>query len=620
MFPFHGPSISEVLTVRRTNSVLFRSLNLLKKRDRARLGLVTIAQILSGILDLAGVAMIGALCALAIQGIESRGPGTQTSKVLNILHIEHFNFHTQIIVIGIASITLLSIKTVFSILSTRKIFRFLSIKGAEISGDMISRILSKDLLFIKRRSTQEILFIISDGVRSLTSGILATLVTMASDISMLVILSIGLYIIDPIIAISTTCIFLAIAIILYKLLHARAQQIGVEVETLIVRSNQKIVEVLATYRESVVHGRRQFYAQQITSIRREYGEISAELMFQPYIGKYVIESISIFGAFALAGFEFATKNAVHAISILSIFIAASTRIAPAILRVQQGFLIVKTSTGTARSTLTMVEEIKDVILRDENVEDDFSKHDAFISEVLLSDIFFAYPNTNHFALNKISLDIRPGTSVAIVGPSGAGKTTLADLILGVLVPQSGILEISGLPPAMAVKQWPGSISYVPQDVEIVSGTIRENVGLGYEAEIATDGAVWKVLEIAQLKDLVEKMEFGLDTQVGERGSKISGGQRQRLGIARALFTSPKLLVLDEATSALDGQTVLEISKALSRLSEDVTVIIVAHRLSTVRDVDQVIYVDQGRIIAKGTFDEVRSLVPDFDIQAKLIGS
>jgi len=600
-------------------SILLQALNLLQRLDKLKLGLICLAQILSGLLDLAGVVIIGAVCALSIQGIESHQPGTQTSKVLNLLHIQNYDFHLQIIIMGSLSISLLLLKTLFAIVFTRKTFKFLSIKGAEISGDLISKILSKDLLYIKKRTSQEILFIISDGIRNLTSGILATSVTMVADISMLLILSAGLYVIDPIIALSTTILFILIAFILYRLLHLRAEQIGIQVEKLIVQSNQKIIEVLSTYRESVVHGRRQFYARQIASLRRQYGEISAELMFQPYIGKYVIELFAIFAAFGLSGFEFATKNAVHAISILSIFLAASTRIAPAILRVQQGSLMIKTSSGTGRSTLNLVRELTNSRLIEPIPDRNFGSHEGFSPTILLKNLFFSYPSKEAFSVGPISMEGRAGESIAIVGPSGAGKTTLVDLILGVLVAQEGVLEISGCSPFEAIQKWPGSISYVPQDVEIVSGTIRENVGLGYEFETATDERVWRALEIAQLKATVQKMDGQLDAEVGERGSKLSGGQRQRLGVARAMFTSPKLLVLDEATSALDGQTELDMSSAIEELAGKVTVLVVAHRLSTVRNVEKVIYMDGGKIMAVGSFAEVRRIVPQFDKQAKLMG-
>ena len=179
--------------------------------------------------------------------------------------------------------------------------------------------------------------------------------------------------------------------------------------------------------------------------------------------------------------------------------------------------------------------------------------------------------------------------------------------------------ISGLPPLLAFAKWPGAVAYVPQDVLIAVGTIRENVALGYPPEAATDELVMNALKVAHLDKFVAGLPESLDTQVGERGTKISGGQRQRLGIARAMFTRPSLLVLDEATSSLDAETEASISEAINELRGSTTVIMIAHRLSAIRNVDIIVYMSEGKIIGVGTFDEVRKVVPDFDRQAQLMG-
>jgi ABC-type bacteriocin/lantibiotic exporter with double-glycine peptidase domain len=206
-----------------------------------------------------------------------------------------------------------------------------------------------------------------------------------------------------------------------------------------------------------------------------------------------------------------------------------------------------------------------------------------------------------------------------VGPTGAGKSTLADVILGIIRPASGTVQLSGLDPERAVVTWPGAIAYVPQDVAVLSGTVRENVALGYPDDQIDDDWVWEALEKAQLSTFLLELREGLDTVVGEHGVKLSGGQRQRLGIARALYTRPKLLVLDEATSALDAQTEQHISTTLEAVGSEVTRIVVAHRLATVRESSLVLFIDGGRLIAKGSFEEVRQRVPAFERQAHLLG-
>ena len=206
--------------------------------------------------------------------------------------------------------------------------------------------------------------------------------------------------------------------------------------------------------------------------------------------------------------------------------------------------------------------------------------------------------------------------MAIVGQSGAGKSTLVDLLLGMYEPTSGYIKVSGLPPREAVKTWPGLISYVPQDIAIIDGTIAKNIALQdldqQKNQIRTS------LERAHLLDDVLAMSNKLNEVVGERGTRLSGGQRQRLGIARALYTNPEMIVFDEATSSLDPITEKSLTDAIYNKKSGVTLIVIAHRLSTVRHADLVILLDQGRLIAKGTFDEVRSFAPKFDEQARLV--
>jgi ABC-type multidrug transport system fused ATPase/permease subunit len=339
----------------------------------------------------------------------------------------------------------------------------------------------------------------------------------------------------------------------------------------------------------------------------------------PLIGKYVIETTLVIGAVSIGAIQFFMQDAAQAVSTLAIFLAAGSRMAPAVLRIQQGSILMKSSIGMAKPTLDLIEFLGDSKLL-ENMDDEVhTSHDGFEAKIAVENVSITYPGNTKRALSNISVKAPPGTVIAIVGPSGAGKTSLVDVLLGVLEPDSGTVHISGVTPLEAISKWPGAIAYVPQDVLVANGSIRENVALGYPLEAATDELVNDAIRIASLADFVASLSEGLDTNLGERGAKISGGQRQRIGIARALFTKPKLLVLDEATSALDGGTEESISSDIQKLKGSTTVVLIAHRLSTVRDADLVLYMDKGEIVARGTFEEVRNAVPDFDRQAKLMG-
>lgn len=598
---------------------MWRAYSLLDKEAQHKIIMLTFIQITTGLLDLVGVTAIGALGALSIQGIESKSPGNKVGIFLRFLGLGHENLQTQVAIIGLVAAIVLSAKTLVSVIFTRKTLFFLSAKGADLSAELLGKYLSRSILFSQNRTSQEILYIASEGIRNIMVGILATFVTIAADASMLAVLAIGLFFIDPIIALATLSLFMGIAILLHRLLQIRARQIGIMEYEYSVLNNQKILEVLNTFRESVVKDRRGYYVSEINTLRHKLANLNAEMNFQPFISKYIIEAVTVLGSLGLAGYEFGTKNAVHAIATLAVFMAASMRIAPGALRIQQGSLVIKNARGSAESTFQLIDELGGEIPISRDARHPNFAYEGFVPELHLKSINFKYPKNNKFAITNLDLSIPAGSSLAIVGPTGSGKTTLIDIILGVLEPGSGSIHISGFNPLEAFKKWPGATAYVPQDIYISSGTIKENVSLGYKYKDSFEKSVWEALTIAQLEPAISESTEGLDLKAGEFGGKLSGGQRQRLGIARALFTKPKLLVLDEATSALDGKTEYELSNAIRNLEKGITVIVVAHRLSTVKNVDQVIYIENGQIIAKGNFDEVRKAVPNFDEQATLMG-
>ena len=605
--------------IRWQKSALGKSMGILPKSDRKKILAVTVIQIFLGTLDLLGVMALGLLGALSVSGLQSQKPGDRISSVLQILHITDSSFQTQALILGVAAVFLLVGRTILSIFFTRRILFFLSRRGAKISANLISRLLSKPLLTILERTTQETLYAVTSGVAIITLQILGTSIVMVADLSLLVIMAIGLFIVDPLTAIATFLVFSLIGYFLYQFMNVRAGKLGAMNSKYNIASNEKIVEVFGSYRESVVRNRRDYYAREIGKIRYALANVSGESAFLPYISKYIIETAVVVGALLVGVAQFIMQDAAHAVATLAIFLAAGARIAPAVLRVQQGSIQIRGGLGAAMPTFDLIDSLGHLPMI-ENFDDTVDVlHKGFISEIQIANVSLTYPSKQLPAISNITLTIPSGASAAIVGPSGAGKTTIIDVLLGVLDTNSGTVLISGLPPLLAVAKWPGAISYVPQDIVIAAGTIRENVGLGYPNDVATDELVMSALKVAHLDEFVDGLPQGLDTQVGERGAKISGGQRQRLGIARAMFTRPHLLVLDEATSALDSETEASISEAIHALRGSTTVVLIAHRLSTVRNADIVVYLAEGRIIAKGTFNEVRNAVPNFDRQAKLMG-
>ena len=600
-------------------STIGRSARVLSQRDQRKIFVVAVIQVCLGALDLLGVLAIGLLGALSVTGLQSQQPGDRVNSVLNLLNMDGASFQIQAAVLGASAVIFLVGRTILSIFFTRRILFFLSRRGAMISANLISRLLSQPLTKIQDRTTQETLFSVTRGVEFITLQVLGIAVVLVSDVSLLLIMGTGLLIVDPTTAAGTFLVFSAIGFSLYRLMHVRAVTLGVESSQLNIKSNEKIVEVFSSYRESVVRNRRDFYAREIGKLRFELADTMAEINFMPYISKYFIETTVVLGALLIGLAQFVLQDATHAVATLAIFLAAGTRIAPAVLRIQQSSVQIRGALGMASQTLDLIDWLGNTPLV-ENVDDTLDvTHEGFDATIRVEHVSLTYPGKNEPAISDVSVTIPMGSSVAFVGPSGAGKTTIVDVLLGVLVPDFGQVTISGLPPLFAVNKWPGAVSYVPQDVLISNGSIRENVALGYPIEVATDELVLEALTVAKLNDFVQELPNGTDTMVGERGTKISGGQRQRLGIARAMFTKPHLLVLDEATSSLDGETEASISAAIHALRGTTTVVMIAHRLSTVRNADIVVYMAEGKVVATGTFDEVRNSVPDFNRQAKLMG-
>lgn len=601
------------------NSTIRRSLHVLPLKDRRKLSAVVVLQIGFSFLDLLGVLAIGLLGALSVSGTQSQKSISQVNSALVFLQIDQKPFQTQAAVLGSLAVFFLTARTLLSISFTRRTIAFLSRRGANVSSRLVARILAQPMLVVRSRTVQETLYSVTAGVEAITLRVLATCATLVSDAALLFVLTIGLLAIDPLMAILTFLVFGITAFILYRLMHVRALALGHKNALLNIKSSEKIVEVFSSYRESVVRNRRDYYAREIGKLRYELADNQAEITFMPYIGKYVIESTVVIGMIVVGGFQFVMKDATHAVATLSVFLAAVTRIAPAVLRLQQGSVQVRSNLGLASPTLDLIDSLGSVEMP-ENVDDSVDvTHRDFNANIKINGATFNYPGKIDLAISDVCINIPAGSFAAFVGPSGAGKTTLIDVLLGVLLPDQGSILISGLPPHLAVTKWPGAISYVPQDVAIINGTVRENVAQGYPAESATDDLVTTALHVACLLDFVSNLPQGVDTPVGEGGANISGGERQRLGIARAMFTNPHLLVMDEATSSLDGETEASISRALQEMHGKTTIVMIAHRLSSIRHADLVIYMAEGKILAQGTFDEVRKIVPDFDNQAQLMG-
>ena len=592
---------------------------LLEKKDRLKLFLVLIVNTFLAFLDLFGVALIGITSAILIRGLQGLTAGDQVSRFLELLNIDGLPQRNLLILLGGTAIFFFVMKTILSVYFLRRTLRYMSIRNAQISSSLVSKMLNRPVEKIFSKSIQHQIYNVTGGVEKLVGGAVTSLVVIASDLVLLLVILIGLMLVDPVTSIGTFFVFTGIGFLLYFLLHKRVAVLNSKFAYESIYFSQKVSEGINSFRDLFIKGGREFYVNEIRKTKMKLAGYDAEIKFLPNISKYTIEISVILGIAVVAGIQFYLFDSNRAIAVISVFLAASSRIAPAIIRLQQNVIAVKSSLSAAKPTFELIEELNGVKELDKTETLITTNHKDFSPRVNLKNLKFTYSDAINDTIQDISLEISEGKFIAFVGPSGGGKSTLVDLVLGLLAPSSGSITISGLAPVDAIKKWPGSIGYVPQDVFIENSTVKENICLGFDPKTVSDQLVWDSLKLADLSEFVKGLDGQLSYRISDAGKNLSGGQRQRLGIARALLTKPKIVIFDEATSALDAETENRVSESILKLTGECTVIFIAHRLSVVRSADMIYYIDKGRIVNQGTFDELRLINADFNNQANFMG-
>ena len=550
---------------------------LLEKKDRTKLFLVLIVNTFLAFLDLIGVALIGVTSAILIRGLRGLTAGDQVSRFLEILNLDELPQRNLLILLSGTAIFFFIIKTILSVYSLRRTLRYMSIRNAQISSSLVSKMLNRPVEKIFSKTIQHQIWIVTGGVERLVGGTVTSLVVIASDLVLLLVILIGLMLVDPITSACTFFVFTGIGFWLYFLLHKRVAILNSKFTYESIYFSQKVSEGINSFRDLFIKGGREFYVNEIRKTKMKLAGYDAEIKFVPNISKYTIEISVIMGIAVVAGIQFYFFDSNRAIAVISVFLAASTRIAPAIIRIQQNVITVKASLSGAKPAFELINELNGVKELEKTETLITTNHKDFSPSVNLKNLKFTYSDAVNDTIQDISLEISEGKFIAFVGPSGGGKSTLVDLVLGLLDPSSGSITISGLTPVDAIKKWPGSIGYVPQDVFIENSTIKENICLGFNPELVSDDLVWQALELADLSDFVKSLDGQLSYRISDAGKNLSGGQRQRLGIARALLTKPKIVIFDEATSALDADAENRVSESILKLTGECTVIFIAHR-------------------------------------------
>lgn len=485
----------------------------------------------------------------------------------------------------------------------------------EIGARMFRAYLGSSWEERSKRSTVEFTRIADTGISVAISGLILSLLTIPGNVLTIVLTLVVLIVAQPVTALLSLAYLGLVAVIINRVVTKRTLKAAEDNLTFSYRVARLLTEMVEALKELTLRGRLGQIQIVVGKHRQGAVKARASLSFLSIIPRYSYEAALIGGFLLIGGVGYLLGGLSAAVVAVALFAAAGIRLIPALTGVQASII-------TASASVPWVRDVVDDLRNTEaNPTDALGGTDLVElpetpSELTLRDISFSYPSGTDAVLLGLDLAVPLGSTLGIVGPSGSGKSTLIDIVLGLRSPTSGTIMIDGTPLADVIHEWRSRIGYVPQRVSLFDGTIGQNVALAWDDDYDRE-KVEAALEKAQLGALISSREYGIDEPIGERGVALSGGQQQRLGIARALYSDPLILVLDEATSSLDTKTEDDVVRAIKALQGEVTVIAVAHRISTIKDYDQICYLDNGRILGKGTFLELAEAVPQFGLQVQL---
>jgi len=475
--------------------------------------------------------------------------------------------------------------------------------GAAIANRLIQRLLAvyitRPYKFHLRTNSSMLMRNVQENSAALLSYIIIPILTIVTDLSVaLAMLSLLVYL-EPVGTAATVGVFIVGTIVFLRLSGPLTERWGQSRNTARERATKALLQGLGGVKEIKLMAREEAFLSEHQS--QQHASQRATYLFATFqqFPRSVFEILAFVGVGALVAILIITgRPATDAVGILAIFAAAAFRILPSMSRITSSFQSLSFGQPMVFSVYKdLLEEPQIRTIPSSDPKVSFKQLD-------LRHVTFMYEGANRPALDDLNLSVSAGEYIGVIGSSGAGKSTLIDVLLGLLEATKGEVVVNGQMITHDTAQWQRAVGYVPQEIYLLDDSIRRNVALDIRDDKIDEVAVEEALRAAQLWDFVQTLPDGLDTETGERGVRLSGGQRQRLGIARSLYRRPQVLVFDEATSALDTQTEQEVVEAIERLRGERTVIIVAHRLSTVRKCDRLYMLEAGRVVKSGSYEQV----------------
>jgi ABC-type multidrug transport system fused ATPase/permease subunit len=508
----------------------------------------------------------------------------------------------KLVVIGMLSIVFIYfIKGVFLLYTSWKQSNFISQLSYGIGSKLFHGYINQPYNFFLKRNSSELLRNIQMEVHQFQSIILA-IVIFLSEFSVIVSILIFLLIIQPIGAISIGLFLSIFILIFHQFSKKRLLDWGAQRQIYDSKIALNLMQSFGAIKDIKILGRQHYFLDDFDINNNARSKINSKQLTLQNIPRLYLEFIAIVGLSGLVLLLIYFGNSVDVVlPIIGVFAAAAFRLIPSANRIMGSIQNIRYAIPVVSLLYEELNNFSDFEISKKQIANFNFK------EIIISDLNFIYQDKDHNALNYINLSIKKGETVGFIGPSGSGKSTLIDILLGLLTPTSGCIKIDDHNIHSNLISWQSQIGYVPQSIYLIDDTLRNNIALGIPPHLIDENSINNAIKSAHLSDFVLTLSEGLNTKVGERGVRLSGGQRQRIGIARSLYHNPSILVLDEATSSLDNETESEIMKSINAMHGTRTIIIVAHRLSTVSQCDKIFKMKSGTILKSGSPNEILNL-------------
>lgn len=574
-------------------------LSILSEEQRKRFYSLQLLVVFSAIAEVTSIALVGPFMALA----SNIGIIENNKLVNNAYVISSADTPIQfIMIIGMFVFVFLCISTILSVITIRRLSFFAARTGAEIGDTLYSSYLKKDYLFYTKINSSELIKQIATEVSRVTDNILQPFVQINARLFSVSFISILIFLYDPIISISGLLIFVFIYFILFVFVRKKLLINGINISKVSRKRFVLMNEGFGSIKDVIILNRQENFVKQFKESGAIFSEAYGSSNTLYNVPRYIMEFIVYSGMVVLiiSLLYFSNGDMTKTISTLAVFGVAAFKLLPS-------FQQIYSSLAQIRSNLSALSEIQNDVIQarkqDMKIELENSYMEYGNDDLILENVSFRYPEKKLNTINEINIKIPRQGVIGIVGSSGAGKSTLLDILLGLLKPNSGKFLCGNKEVNFNnIKQWQKKIGYVPQNIFLKDGNIIENIAFGLPESQIDMKKINRAIDLAQLDDWIKDIPKGLLTEIGEKGVQISGGQKQRIGIARALYSDIDYLFFDEATSALDGKTEELIMNAIEKLSESKTIVMIAHRLNTVRNCDIIYMLDHGSVVDSGNFD------------------